>query len=38
MALETLDIEGEFTNNQNTTSVRGQDELAAATGKVSELR
>jgi uncharacterized cofD-like protein len=38
MALEPLDIEGEFTNNQKTTSVRGQVEVAAATGKVSELR
>ena len=37
MALEPLDIEGEFTNNQKTTSVRGQVEVAAATGKVSAV-
>jgi uncharacterized cofD-like protein len=38
MALEPLDIEGEFTNNQQTTLVRGQVQVAAATGKVGELR
>jgi uncharacterized cofD-like protein len=38
MALEPLDIEGEFTNNQKTIKVRGQVQVAAATGKVNELR
>ena len=38
MALEPLDIEGKFTSNQITKLVRGQIEVAAATGKVSELR
>ena len=38
MALEPLDIEGRFTNNQETTLVRGQVQVAAATGQVSELR
>ena len=38
MALEPLDIEGKFTNNQKTISVRGQVQVAAATGRVSELR
>ncbi len=38
MALEPLDIEGKFTSNQITKLVRGQIEVAAATGEVSELR
>ena len=38
MALEPLDIEGKFTSNKKTELVRGQIQVAAATGKVSELR
>ena len=38
MALEPLDIEGKFTNNQKTNLVRGQIQVAAATGQVSELK
>ena len=38
MALEPLDIEGKFTNRDQIKVVRGQIEVAAATGKVSDLR
>lgn len=38
MALEPLDIEGKFTNKQKTNLVRGQVQVAAASGKVSDLR
>jgi uncharacterized cofD-like protein len=38
MALEPLDIEGKFTENQKTLLVRGQVQVAAAVGQVSELR
>ena len=38
MALEPLDIEAKFTSNQVTKLVRGQIEVAAATGEVSDLR
>ena len=38
MALEPLDIEGKFTSNQKTELVRGQIQVAAATGKVSDLK
>lgn len=38
MALEPLDIEGNFTTNGVTSLVRGQVEVAAATGRVSQLR
>ena len=38
MALEPLDIEGKFTNSSGTSVVRGQVEVAAASGQVSELR
>lgn len=38
MALEPLDIQGKFTDSSGTLVVRGQVEVAAATGQVSELR
>jgi uncharacterized cofD-like protein len=38
MALEPLDIEGKFTSDQKTILVRGQIEVAAATGQVSDLQ
>ena len=38
MAIEPLDIEGKFTSNSKSILVRGQIEVAAATGQVSELR
>lgn len=38
MALEPLDIEGKFENNGQASVVRGQVQVAVATGKVKELR
>jgi uncharacterized cofD-like protein len=38
MAIEPLDIQGKFTSNSKSILVRGQIEVAAATGQVSELR
>ena len=38
MALEPLDIEGKFVSRSGSKLVRGQVEVAAATGKVEELK
>jgi len=38
MALEPLDIEGSFENKDGISLVRGQVQVAAAVGKVKELR
>jgi uncharacterized cofD-like protein len=38
MALEPLDIEGKFVSKSGSKLVRGQVEVAAATGKVEELK
>jgi uncharacterized cofD-like protein len=38
MALEPLDIEGEFESNGNISTVRGQIQVATATGNVKSLK